>query len=129
MYRSVMKAVFPNFEYRPGEKEKWLLRFQVYGYYMIDATDTPINHRSASERRRALNNAVESKLREIAKLVSLDTPIVLVKENVFLAFNASLRNAGYNVIHDSFLPFPSHGHQARFIAACGDCLRNQSRNK
>jgi hypothetical protein len=96
---------------------------------MIDATDTPINRRSASERRRLLNDAVESKLREIAKLVSLDTPIVLVKKNVFLAFNAPLRNAGHNVIHGSFLPFPSHGHQARFIAACGHCLRNQKRNR
>jgi hypothetical protein len=125
MYRSVMKAVFPYFEYHPGEKNSWLRKFQGQGYYMIDATDIPINHCSASERRRALNDAVESKLREIGTLVSLETPLVLVKKNVFLAFNAPLRKAGYNVIHDSFLPFPSHGHQARFIAACGDCLRRQ----
>ena len=129
MYRAVMKVIFPHFKYRPGEKDKWLRKFQADGYYMIDATGTPINHSSASERRRALNDAVESKLREIGELVSLETPVVLVKKNVFLAFNAPFRNAGYNVIHDSFLPFPSHGHQARFVAACGDCLRRQQRNR
>jgi hypothetical protein len=129
MYRAVMKVVFPHFEYCPGEKDNWLRKFKASCYYMIDATDTPINHRSASERRRALNDAVESKLREIRKLVSLETPVVLVKKNVFLAFKARLRKAGYNVTHDSFLPFPSHGHQARFIAACSDCLRNQERNE
>ena len=129
MYRSLMKAVFPYFEYLPGEKDKWLRKFQGQGYYMIDATDIPINQCSASERRRALNDAVEPKVREIRELVSLETAVVLVKKNVFLAFNAPLRKAGYNVIHDSFLPFPSHGHQSRFIAACGDCLRKQQRNK
>lgn len=123
MYRSVMKAVFAHYEYHPGEKDKWLRRFQAHGYFMIDATDSPINHRSAFERRRILHNAVKPKLHEIAKLVSLDTPIVLVKKNVFFAFNAPLRDAGHKVIHDSFLPFPSHGHQARFIAACSHCLR------
>jgi hypothetical protein len=127
MYRSIMKAVFPDFEYCPGEKDKWLLKFKARGYFLVDATDRPVNHLSSAERRRELNTAVEDKLSEIKTLVSQNTPIVLVKKNIFLAFNRPLLDAGYYVIHETFLPFPSHGHQARFIEACGNCLRKVQR--
>jgi hypothetical protein len=123
MYRAVMKAVFPEFEYGPGEKEDWLRKFKEHGYYLIDATDRPVNRLSSAERRSELNAAVEGKLSEIRMLVTPGTPIVLVKKNIFAAFNRPLRGAGYNVIHACFLPFPSHGHQARFVEACRNCLR------
>ena len=129
MYRSIMKAVFPEFEYRPGEKEKWLRRFQETGYYMIDATDKPVNHLSTAERWIELNRSRGGKVAQITKLISPETPIVLVKKNIFELFNQPLRDAGYNVIHDSFLPFPSHGHQARFIDLCGKYLRDAQRGK
>jgi hypothetical protein len=123
MYRVVMQAVFPEFEYRPREKEGWLRKFQEQGYYLIDATDCPINRLSPTERRRELSAAVDDKLSEIGRLVGLSTPIVLVKKNIFAAFYRPLRGAGYNVIHESFLPFLSHGNQARFVEACRTRLR------
>lgn len=122
MYRAVMRAMFPDFKYRPNEKDKWLRKFQDHGYYLIDATDRPVNRLSSAERRKELMREMETKLAEIRLLVALNTPIILVKKNIFSTFNQPLRDAGYNVIHDSFLPFPSHGHQARFIAACRDCI-------
>jgi hypothetical protein len=123
MYRSVMKAVFPDFAYRKGEKDKWLREFKKHGYYMIDATDQPLNRLSPARRREKLNAAVNGKLHEIAELVSPSTPILLVKKNVFSAFDDRLRRAGYNVIHKKFLPFPSHGHQVEFVEACRNSLR------
>lgn len=122
MYRSVMKAVFRDFEYRRGEKDAWLSKFRESGYYLIDATDSPVNRLSSKERRRVLNAAVKEKVSEIAALVSKRTPIILVKKNVFAALGDPLRLAGYNVAHDEFLPFPSHSHQPRFIEACRKCL-------
>jgi hypothetical protein len=127
MYRAVMAAVFPEFVYRPGEKDRWLRQFQSAGCYMIDATDRPVNDLPAAERRRELKAAVERKVSEIGMLVTRDTPIVLVKKNIFAAFSQPLRVAGYNVIHETFLPFPSHGHQARFIEGCRKCLRSHWR--
>jgi hypothetical protein len=123
MYRAVMQAVFPEFEYRRGEKERWLRKFQAQGYYLIDATDRKVNCDSPAVRREALTVAVKGKLSEIQMLVAPSTPIILIKKNVFKLFNRLLRDAGYNVIHKSFLPFPSHGHQARFVVECRDCLR------
>ena len=122
LFRSVMQAVFPDFEYRPGQKEKSLRRFQEAGYYLIDATDHPVNLRSDAERRRELDGAVEAKLTEIEMLVSPSTPIILVKKNVFKLFSPPLRRAGYNVVHNEFLPFPSHSHQNQFVEGCRGCL-------
>lgn len=128
MYRAVMEAVFSDFQYCPGEKDKWLRKFRKHGYYMIDATDKPVNRSSAAERRQILKDSVKSKLSEIRKLVTKKTPIVLIKRNVFEAFSEPLRDKGYNVIHEEFLPFPSHGHQARFIKACRNCLAKNKRS-
>jgi hypothetical protein len=124
LYRAVMQCVFPEeFEYRPREKADWLRKFQAHGYYLIDATDRPVNRLSPAERRRVLDAAVGGKVAEIRRLVARGTPIVLVKKNVFATFEGPLRDAGYNVIHESFLPFPAYGHQARFVEACRQCLR------
>jgi hypothetical protein len=123
LYRAVMKVVFRDFKHIKGEKDKWLCKFKEQGYYLIDATDHPVNCLSSAERRCELAAAVKQKLSEIKKLVSPSTPIILVKKNVFSAFYKPLRDAGYNVIHKSFLPFPSHGHQKEFVKRCRDCLR------
>ena len=92
LYRSVMKCVFPEFKYRPGKKDQWLRKFKEHGYYLIDATDSPINRLSSAERCHVLNAAVKKKLPEISTLVSRNTPIVLLKKNVFLAFKGPLRS-------------------------------------
>jgi hypothetical protein len=94
MYRAVMEAVFHTFKYRCGEKEEWLRKFMKNGFYMIDATDCPVNRLSSAERRSILNAALNAKLSEIAQLVSPKTPIVLIKKNVFLAFSEPLRQKG-----------------------------------
>ena len=65
----------------------------------------------------------QDKVSEISELVSRETPILLIKKNIFAALARPLREAGHNVIHDRFLPFPSHGHQARFIEAFQQSLR------
>jgi len=56
---------------------------------------------------------VEGTLAEIRKLITPRTPIVLIKKNIFETFSQPLRDAGHQVAHKTFLPFPSHGHQAR----------------
>jgi hypothetical protein len=123
MYRAVMTAVFPEFAYRPGEKGAWLHRFREHGYHLIDASDRPVNRLPAAERRRVLSAAVAGTVAEVKRLVTPGTPIILVKKNVFALFARPLRDSGYRVLNDRFLPFPSHGHQARFINYCRHYLR------
>ncbi len=122
LFRSIMKVVFPDFVFRAGEKECWLQKFKSAGYYLIDATDQPINKLTQAQRRRIVAASLSDKLLEIKSLVKKKTPIILVKKGVFKLFNARLRNAGYNVIHDTFLPFPAYGQQVKFIKKCAKCL-------
>jgi len=127
LYRSVMEAVFPNFKFKEngrGRKDEWLRKFMEHGYYMIDATDSPVNQLTPAKRRSMIEGSVATKLSEIAALVCKNTPILLVKKNVFEAFKEPLRCAGFNVINTSFLPFPSHGHQDRFIKDCRSYLKS-----
>ncbi|HEU0195637.1 MAG TPA: hypothetical protein VFQ88_00300 [Nevskiaceae bacterium] len=123
MYRSVMEAVFPSFRFKRGQKDTWLKRFQDAGYYMIDATDKPVNGLSEAKRRQELCRNVERKLVEIRELTVPHTPILLIKKNIFEIFNEPLRNAGMNVVHETFLPFPAYGYQRRFVEACSKCIR------
>lgn len=129
LYRAVMSVVFSHFKYRPHEKAEWLGRFRDGGYYLIDATHRPINRYSRAERDRALEATARRKVREIIRLVSPSTPIILIKKNIFQLLNDPLRAVGYNVINHSYLPFPSHGHQRQFAAACRACLRRCKRGR
>lgn len=107
LYRSVMKAVFSDeFEYRLGEKDKWLRKFQGNGYYLIDATDHPVNRLSSAKRRKEINDAVKGKLIEISRLISLSTPIILIKKSIFSAFNQPLRDARLQRHSRIFLAVP-----------------------
>lgn len=123
LYRAVMQVVFPRYAYRRGEKEEWLTRFKDNGYFMIDVIDSPVNDLPRVERHSVVNAAITKKIAEIHGLVSRETPIILVKKNVFTAFCKPLRDAGFNVLNDSFLPFPSHGHKAEFITGCRMLMR------
>jgi hypothetical protein len=115
LFRSIMAIVFPGFiDDRQATKHDYLKRFCKAGFYLIDATDTPINDLSKSGRNRIILSEIESKLQEISGLVSIDTPIFLIKKNIFEIFYPKLTNRGYNIAHDEYLPYPSSGQQNIF---------------
>ncbi|MCL4536816.1 MAG: hypothetical protein M1610_04405 [Nitrospirae bacterium] len=116
MFKSIMDCVFPDFKasYKRGDKHHYLQRFKNKGFYMIDATDIPINNLTEKKRSELIESESESKIKEIEKIISKDTPILLIKKNIFLIFYRKLNDLGYNVVHDEFLPFPSSGHQSKF---------------
>lgn len=128
MFRSMMRAVFENYEYQPGKKDDWLQRFRKCGYYLIDATDEPINRLTEMERVPHLKRGLSAKLAEINRLVEKGTPIILIKKSIFDLFNEPLRGAGHNVVHDQFLPFPSFGNQTRFIEECRQTVEQLGQN-
>ncbi|MCL5772961.1 MAG: hypothetical protein M1536_01080 [Firmicutes bacterium] len=118
MFKSIMDCVFHDFKanYKKGEGDKhnYLQKFENKGFYMIDATDTPINNLTKKMRNKIIESESESKIKEIEKLISKATPIFLIKKNVFNIFYPKLKDLGYNVVHNEFLPFPSSGHQPKF---------------
>jgi hypothetical protein len=113
LFKSIMEVIFSDFT--TGRKDEFLQRFKEEGFYLIDATDTPVNHlRKVTDRNRVIEASIEDKLEEIAGLVSKSTPIFLIKKNVFEIFHPLLKREGYYVTNDEPLPFPSRGWQPVF---------------
>lgn len=115
-FRSVMEVVFPEFKtsYKKGDKGKWLDRFKEAGFFMMDAVDTPINTITEKERERVIRSEIKARIAAIENLVSRETPIFLIKKNIFNIFHLILKELGFNVCHNEILPFPSTGQQERF---------------
>jgi hypothetical protein len=108
-----MEVIFSGFT--SGRKAEFLRRFKDEGFYLIDATDTPVNHlRRKSDRNEIIEASIEDKLREIAGLVNKSTPIFIIKKNVFEIFYPLLKSQGYYIANDEPLPFPSRGWQQVF---------------
>ncbi|MGA2403430.1 MAG: hypothetical protein ABSG91_17270 [Syntrophobacteraceae bacterium] len=116
MFRNVMRVIFPEFdtEYRKGMKHQYLEKFCQAGFYMIDATDEPVNRLKGKQKLEAIRKDWEGKLAEIESIISKETPIFLITKNVFTVFYQRLRENGYTVRHNEPIPFPGQGHQVRF---------------
>ncbi|MBN1860316.1 MAG: hypothetical protein JW840_02520 [Candidatus Thermoplasmatota archaeon] len=114
LFKSVMRAVFPTSmtDYQKGDKGKYLVKFQSKGFYLIDATDIPVNKTARKERREILRKDMNGKIGEIEGLISIKTPIFLITRNVDDIFHEELERLGYDV---TFLPFPCRGYQKEFI--------------
>jgi hypothetical protein len=81
MFKSIMEVVFPSFrnDYRKGDKNEYLKKFQEGGFYMIDATDTPVNKGfSPKKRNEKIKEDLKNKIKEIESLVTKKTPIFLI---------------------------------------------------
>jgi len=124
LFKSVMEAIFPDF--RKGQKYEYLQRFKEQGFYLIDAVDTPINYRKGRERNRIIKENLKNKIREIEGLISKDTPIILIKKNVFEIFYPELKERGFNFVCSEYIPFPSFGHQQKFKEKFKLCLERVS---
>jgi len=128
LFKSVMEAIFPNFtnNYRKGQKHKYLQRFKERGFYLIDAIDIPINDRNQRERNKIIRENLKNKIKGIGELISKDTPIILIKKNVFEILYPELKKRGFNVVHSEYIPFPSSGHQREFKEKFKLCLERVS---
>lgn len=111
-----MGVLFPDFKkYRKGDKGKYLKRFKAAGFYLIDACDEPLNKLSEKERERRIRKGAGKKLKDISQLVSKQTPIFLIKKNIFEIFEPRLDVLGYRIANEFYLPFPAYGRQNKFM--------------
>lgn len=91
-----------------GLKQDLLQRFQSDGYWMLDLCEVP-----TSIVDGPLPADVQLLLRKLEKLVNKNTPIILIKSNVYDACFEALKASGYNVVNER-LPFPGSGQQKVF---------------
>lgn len=99
-------------------KTEFLNKFKKDGYYLIDAVDEVKHRTSTSNREKAIEANMDSKITEIDSLVTQfgdeDTKIVIIKSTVFNVLYEPLRSK-FNVVNDSAIYFPSNGRQSDFL--------------
>lgn len=89
-------------------KAALLERFSADGYWLLDLCEIPtsiVYGPTYSDVQQLLNN--------LQHLVTSDTPILIIKANVFDLCYEALKTSGYNAINER-LPFPGSGQQRVF---------------
>ena len=118
LFHSIMKVVFPDYEIGCHTKGEWLERFKGEGFFLIDATEIPLNRKTNAERNSIIKLERQEKVKEIKQLISQGTKVILIKKNIFHLLANELSTAGVQLLNRAFLPFPSHGHERRFVKEC-----------
>jgi hypothetical protein len=94
---------------RETDLKKDLLQcFREDGFWLMDLSDVPL---SLSGER--LESCVPHLLERLKKYISRQTPVVLIKANIYDICYSSLLAEGYNVKNER-MPFPGSGQQRVF---------------
>ena len=110
-------------------KREFLNRFAADGYFLLDASDAPMPPGATpAEKRGLLSRSLPALIKKIGKFNPGNLKIVLISNSVYDVCCAPLRTAGFNVVNDEMIDFPSSGHQAEFRRKLGQLLDENLRN-
>jgi hypothetical protein len=102
----------------PNSKDEGLNSFAAQGFFLVDATYTPVNGLEDNERDATILRDFPLLVETLRKFSRLGTKIVLVKSNVCRLLETKLREIGFNVLNQGTkIPFPGSGQQSKFRAA------------
>jgi len=110
LYRETMRVLYPeeaiDIKYIRKNKEQFLKRFKNDGFYLIDATDVPVNNLSKTDKRAQIKKDREKLIEKINELITPETRIILITPTVFECCYEDLINQGFNVINNDKISFP-----------------------
>ncbi len=89
-------------------KRELLENFKEDGYWLLDLSELPCSLLSGS-----LDSCVPSLLARLERHIDKETPIILIKSNIYDTCYPPLVASGYNV-HNERMPFPGSGQQKVF---------------
>jgi len=116
LYRGVVQGLYGE---QPGveltDKPAMLRRLQADGFWLVDATDQPVNHLPAAVRRAAIRAAVPQ-LVDRCRDLAPQRGVVICHSIVYQFAAPALRDAEVTVLHDDPLPFPLGNWRAAFVA-------------
>jgi len=102
-------------EMTPTCKADGLKEFAARGYFLVDATYTPVNRLSDKEKEATTLCDFEALVADLRQYAKPETSIVLVKANVCRLLEPKLQERDFNVLNRGIMiPFPSTGQQSKF---------------
>ena len=131
LYLETMRVLFPEMTSKQtvkqirASKAFYLTAFKDKGFYLIDATDTPI---AGSSKRRKLSTLAHDSERlqeKVRGLITVDIPIVLIVTTVWKTHYGALGLLGYRVANTVAIPHPAYGNNRKFSEGLVTSLKSQ----
>ena len=123
LLKDITIAMYGQEVFENENKEELLRRFRDDGCFLIDVSEKPVNKLSPKERYEVIENSLE----DLARRVRGVDPehIIIIKKTIFEQVRRILAANGYSErILGEGLPFPSHGHQRRFVEKLRELLKH-----
>jgi hypothetical protein len=119
LFISMMKALYPEdcvhaFDIR-RRKPALLTRFMREGFYLIDASDEPMESTRPSKKKKQLAASLDSLVQKVNSLVTREVPVILIAKPVYEVCYERLVAEGFNIVNRDFIYFPLGNYQDRFI--------------
>lgn len=115
LFLEIMGVLYPDDKKRyltngrPTEGKAALLRrFQEDGFWLLDVYEVP-----GDLPPDVMNSAVPNLLKRLSKYIDKQTPVILIKTNIFDLCYTALASKGYRVSAER-MPFPGSGQQKVF---------------
>ncbi len=106
-----------NKEELSNKKKELLNKLKKDGYFLIDAVECPINKDEKGKgipdkkREKIIKDKISELLKELERLISHETKIILIKNSVFNVLHSVLKEEGYNVLNETKIAFPVYNCQ------------------
>ena len=127
LFLETMKVLYPDdfsdTKNVRSQKPKFLERFKNDGFYLIDATDTPMKDFPPAKKREQIEKSLPSLRNKIRDVASSETKIILISSTVYDATARILKREGFNIINDCMIDFPGSGGQKKFRDKLSALLR------
>ncbi len=121
LYRGVAEAVYGVESV--ATKPSTLKRLQCDGFWLIDAIQAPVNHRTKAARRAALQAGATVLVRQCLAL-NPEFGVIVCHGLVYDTVAPMLVSGGIKILHNEALPFPLGNWRARFVAGMRQALKD-----
>ncbi len=126
LFLETMKVLYPGgcsiIKEVRHQKRKFLERFKNDGFYLIDASDKPMEDDSKARKKRQIEERLPTLIRKVTSLVSKHPKIILLSSMVYKICYNKLKSEGFNVINECAIPLPV-GWQKEFRGELSALLR------
>ena len=95
-------------------KREFLERFKNDGFYLIDASDEPMEDNAYSAKKKQVRKSLSSLAQKVRGLVLGHTKIILISKVVYDVCYDRLVPERFNVINKCMIDFPGSGGQVKF---------------
>lgn len=111
-------AMMKLLKFNPQNKRDGLCYFAESGHFLVDATYEPVNKFTGKIRENKILKNFENLVADLKKLGDpKKINIILIKANICHLLEPRLLSSGFNVQNNGMvIPFPTHGHQNRFLS-------------